>query len=195
LELLLVRHGETAGNREKLFFGSTDYPLNENGRNQAKMAAEKIKPFPPTVIYTSPLLRAVQTARCIGEYLGLSVIVKDGLREMDFGLWEGLAYQQIQEKFPIKWQDWSRDWWGVKVPGGESTCEMCMRVGKAVEEIIQKHANEQVVIVSHHGCIRWIISHLLGFGKDGYWRFRIEPGGIARLQITEGFAVLCALNG
>lgn len=191
LQLLLIRHGETLGNVDKIYYGNMDIPLNDTGIIQANELGIKLKHLKPVALYTSPLKRAYQTAYSIAKHHpSLKLCNTDNLKEMDFGLWEGLTYQQVMEQFPNEWENWCNDWWNTVVPQGESAASMHKRVISYIDNIISKHKKGCVIIVSHHGCIRSIISHLLGCEAEGYWRFKVEPGSIVKLDIVDGYAVL-----
>src|SRR5262245_65615545 len=99
-ELLLTRHGETDWNREHRVQGHTDVPLNENGREQARALAERLVDVPLAAIYASDLARARETAEIVARRLGLGVVLDPGLREKNFGSWEGLTDVEIAERFP-----------------------------------------------------------------------------------------------
>ncbi len=196
LELFLVRHGETTGNVWRVFYGKEDYPLTQKGIIEAQDAASILQDTNPLAIYTSPLSRTLETARKIAAYHpGMAFEVEEDLREMFFGLWEGLTHYEISERFPAAWKAWSDDWWSYKIPQGESASEMYARNTACVDAILRRHDHGQVILVSHQGPLRGIISHLLGFGKDGYWRFQLEPGRITKITLQDGYGVLTLLNG
>lgn len=195
LELYLIRHGETPGNEWRVFYGREDYSLTDKGRAQARSAADYLKETRPAALYTSPAARALQTAEIIGDYHPyLKPVPLEDLMEMHFGLWEGLTHHEISERFPAAWHAWCEDWWSYKVPQGESAEEMFTRSIRSADEILSRHDSGSILLVGHHGPLRGILSHLLGFGKDGYWRFQLEPGTITRLTLQDGFAVLNLLN-
>jgi alpha-ribazole phosphatase len=196
LELYLVRHGETLGNRQKLFYGRKDYALNERGREQAKRVATELKKLELDAIYTSPLKRAIETATAIAHFHPyLDIGVMDELSEMDFGLWEGLSHQEIAKEYPREWETWCRDWWETMVPQGESALQVHQRVTDCLNRIIKACPPDgRIAVISHHGCLRSAITHILGVGMESYWRFAVEPGGIVKINIVEGFSTLVFAN-
>src|ERR1700741_2656837 len=112
-ELLLVRHGETDWNRERRFQGHADQPLNETGREQARAPATDLDGNGIDLIYTSDLARARETAEIVGAQLGLDVVAMRELREIDVGEWEGLTWQEIEERYPEgarKWHEHGYGW-------------------------------------------------------------------------------------
>ncbi len=196
LEILLIRHGYTDGNKKNLFYGRTDYPLNEQGRREAETIGKVLKDVHIDAIYSSPLKRAYDTAQHIGQYhINTPIILCEDLQEMDFGLWEDQHYSHIAQYYKRDWELWCEDWWEVRVPNGESGASMYSRVVKCLNELLTKHSDGRIAIVSHHGCLRSILLHLLKLSKKQYWRFRIDTGTVSRIEWIDDFAVLTLLNG
>jgi len=148
-ELLLVRHGETDWNREHRVQGHTDVPLNAVGRAQAEALAESLADALLAGVYSSDLARARQTAEIVSRHQGLAVVLEPGLREKNFGSWEGLTDVEIADRFPES----VRGRWG----DGESTEDVAARVLPAIERIRARHPGESVLVVSHGGPIRIIL--------------------------------------
>ena len=151
-ELLLVRHGETDWNREHRVQGHTDVPLNARGREQARALAEDVADVRLAAVYASDLSRARETAAAVATAQALEVVVDPRLREKNFGSWEGLTDVEIAERFP----DAVRGGWG----DGEATEDVAARVIEAVEVICARHRDTAVLVVSHGGPLRAILSHL-----------------------------------
>ncbi|MBQ4517306.1 MAG: histidine phosphatase family protein [Clostridia bacterium] len=195
LELILVRHGETTGNLRPTALGTTDLPLTERGRRQASTLARVLGLVPPTAIYTSPLKRAVETAEIIAKPHHMMAETMLDLEERHFGIWENMAVEEIRANYEAEYMAWQQDLPGYVIPQGESA-QMCYeRNVRFLEEIVSRHTEGKVVVVSHLGCIRNMIAHLLGMGVESGWRFPVENGRICRLQIDEnGYAVLTAFN-
>lgn len=108
MKLYLIRHGQTLWNSEGKIQGKTDIPLNETGLLQAELLAEAMERYPVTAVYASPLKRAYQTAECVAGRQGLSVIAEEGLREVDFGFWEGMTWSEIEERYPEDFALWDK---------------------------------------------------------------------------------------
>ena len=109
--IVLVRHGETDWNRDRRFQGRADQPLNETGRAQARELAESLRDEPVSVLYTSPLRRASETAEILAERLGLEARPLDALLEIDVGTWEGLTIDDVRVRFPEQAAvDWRSGW-------------------------------------------------------------------------------------
>lgn len=197
MELYLIRHGETAANQKKVFQGWLDLPLNQTGQNQAIWLAERLQNLQFSKIYYSPLLRAEQTAELIREKIKISLemAAEPALKEINFGQWEGMSSQKIQETSPDKYQNWLADWQRYTLPEGESCQEMYQRVTSWLSKAIETHLqNEKLLIVTHEGVILQMISYLLQIGLERCWHFRVEPGSLTIIKQTDGFATLTKLN-
>ena len=146
--LLLVRHGESEGNRDRTFTQHTDVPLTAQGRTQARAAALRMaEHFRPARLVSSPYARARQTAEILGEVLGLSVEIEAALREQSFGVFAGQPYETLLND--AAYHEGPR--WNWRPEGGESLVDVYARVVHAVERIARDGAGQDVVVVSHGG--------------------------------------------
>src|SRR4030043_1885738 len=145
----LVRHGQTAWNKEEIFRGRTDVPLDETGLKQAELAGEYFKGMEIHAIYSSPLSRAWQTAQKIAQFHDLKVQPLDGIIDMSFGNWEGRPHQEIRESDSKTYRQWVETPHLVRLPGGESLDDVRVRAMSAVEELIRKNPGKTLVLVSH----------------------------------------------
>jgi broad specificity phosphatase PhoE len=149
-ELILVRHGETDWNRDSRYQGHADPPLNEAGREQARDLANRLEPLELDAIYTSDLRRAAETAEIIRAGRDLPLIADAGLREIDVGSWSGLTRAEIELRFP-----------GETTHDGESRDAFRARVVGTVTAIAARHDGARILIVSHGGSLRALLSHAL----------------------------------
>jgi len=154
--LYLIRHGETDWNKEGKYTGQTDIPLNEIGRQQVREAAKALKIHNPKVIYTSDLIRAVETAQLIAKELHIPIIQDKRLREINQGEWEGLHISEIHSRYGNQFISHRDNPLIVSAPNGESIAEVKTRVIDFLNEITVKHPSEQIVI-SSHGLVLGII--------------------------------------
>ena len=160
--LFLVRHGETASNAAGLWQGKHgDDPLNERGRAQSLAAAEALRDSAASALYASDLRRAAETARIIGSRLGLQLQTHAGLREYDFGDLEGATTTEGSAKWKALLGHWRTDP-SAKPAGGESAIEFTLRVGAALQEIIDRHQSENVIVVAHGGSLSVGLAVLVG---------------------------------
>lgn len=162
MDLILVRHGETIWNKERRVQGFSDIDLNDTGVSQARRLALFLKGTPIPAIYSSPLVRALNTARIINEYHQAPIYVEPGLMEMDQGDFEGLTFQELMACEKGFLQKWLSDPSSVQMPHGESFIDVQQRAWKIIEGIIDKaklnvHQCENVLVVSHKFTIASIL--------------------------------------
>ena len=155
--LYLVRHGQSVGNEKQLFFGWSDHPLTELGREQARDAAEKLNEVSFTRCVSSDLVRAWDTALACVEGRGIEVEADPALREQDMGEIEDLTFDQAREHCGELFERMLDDWVHVDPPGGESVAHMIRRVGACVDEIVRR--GEDTLIVAHNGTLSLILRH------------------------------------
>ena len=154
--ILLIRHGETAGNREGLFRGQKDFPLNENGRDQARTLAQELSAWKIDAIYSSPLTRANETARPLAELLGLRVIEETGFNNIHLGDREGRAKREVEEIQPELWRIWVTTPERLKREGAETLGQVQERAFSALGRIVEAQRGETVAVVSHRAVLKQI---------------------------------------
>ena len=168
----LVRHGQTDWNRAGKIQGTTDIPLNETGRQQAEQLAIVLKErsgYPAKTridaVYASPLARAFQTAEILAKEGKLPLRRLMGLRERDFGCWEGKSWQQVEAEYPDEFHLW-REQPMVGIPsGGESRKSCEARSERAIRQILEETAGD-AVIVAHGGILVFLMNYLLRFHRE-----------------------------
>jgi probable phosphoglycerate mutase len=164
----LIRHGATQLTAENRFSGATGVDLSEEGRQQAALLGERLQRARIDALYASNLSRAVETANIIGAHCGLTPAVVDALREISHGHWEGLTRAEVEERFPGEYEAWEEDPFTFAPAGGESGVAVLARALPALREIVMRHPEQNVVVVSHKATIRLLLSSLLGFDERGY---------------------------
>lgn len=175
--VFLVRHGETDWNAELRVMGQLDIPLNERGRAQARLTADLLAREQFAAIYSSDLVRAVETAQIIATPHRLDVLRVPELREASYGLWEGLTRDEVLKKFPHEYQMRRTDPENFRPCGGESRTELYTRASKIFSDLVARHPNQKILIVSHGGTIRAILRFVLGLGP-GNGHFAVDNCGI-----------------
>jgi len=160
--LLLTRHGETDWNRDHLWQGHTGPPLNETGRRQAAQLAAQIGRV--DAVYSSDTVRAHETALILAEPHGLPVETDPRLREVNFGLWEGLTRAEINERFGGAFTRWLSGE-NPTPDGGECDEAMAERVLDALSEIAARHPQARVLVVTSGGPIRAVEARLRGIDQ------------------------------
>jgi len=182
LRIFLVRHGETEWNAGLRFQGHRDVPLSPRGVEQARALAARLAGEHFAAVYASDLGRAVETAAVIAAPHNLPVRRLPGLREINFGAWEGLTVNEIRARYDEELRRWWEQPADTRIPGGETLAEVAVRVSAAVKEIVAAHPDRQVLVVCHGGPIQVIVSTVLGMQLDQYWRLR--PGN-ASLSVLD----------
>ena len=184
MRIWFVRHGETEWNRTKRYQGHSDIPLNENGRRQAQDTAALLVKEPLSAIYASDLKRAVETAEAIAQTHELRVQQKPELRELHFGLWEGLRYEQIMEKWADELSLMYEHPEKGCAPEGEGFSELAKRAWPALQAIREAHQEEEAIaVVAHGGTIRVLLCLLRGKPLQQLWDVAIEHGQATRIDV------------
>ena len=194
MKLILVRHGETVLNRQRRVLGRGDFPLTELGRLQAQAAGRALGRHRPSALYSSPVARAMETARIIGRIRGLEVVPLPGMAEADAGDLEGLTGEEFRRRFPDFVRRWSQDPATARMPGGETLQEVQERAWRAVMELEEAHPGETVAVVSHYMVTSAFLCRLLGVPLRWFDRLRQDVGAIATVRMDGDGGALLSLN-
>lgn len=190
MRLILVRHGETEHNRERLTLGRADVPLNARGIAQAQAVASTFT-RPPDAIYSSPLVRALDTARAIGARTGVEAQPDAAFIEMDVGALEHLAPAQLREAYPEFLRAWlSEDAGDARMEGGETLSEVQERAWGAIERLREAHGSGEVVVVTHNFVILTAVCRALELPLGRFRRLRHGLAARSVIDITEHGNVL-----
>ncbi|NQT57155.1 MAG: histidine phosphatase family protein [Desulfobacteraceae bacterium] len=165
---MLVRHGETAWNRDKIFRGIHDIPLNDNGREQAKLAAKTLISYKIDFAYTSPLSRAAETARIVLEPHNVEASIHEGLLDFDYGNWTGQKDEDVAKKWPKEHAAWGSRPDSLRIPGGDTLKEVFDRAFGCMEELAQKHDDQTVALFAHRVVNKLLVIGTLGLGLDRF---------------------------
>jgi len=194
LRLILARHGETPLNKDGRIQGISGLPLNETGLAQARHIARALGPNLPFVLYSSPIDRALQTAQVIADTHGVPLTPLDGLVEADAGDLEGLTGREMQERYPDFTRRWSEDSATTTMPGGESLQDVQLRAWATVTDIMDRHADDTVVAVTHHFTILTIVCRVLDLPIHNRRRLTQDLGSITRLELSDSKMIVLSLN-
>lgn len=173
--IILVRHGKIKQHKEKIFLGRTDVPLGEEGCAQALAAGKKLAELEPEthVLYSSPLLRARQTAELMLDFAGLPLEIREreGLQEMSLGDWDGMYIREIREKYPVQYEMRGRNLFTFKVGNhSENFYDMQYRAVRALQGILREDESRDIIVVSHKGVLRALENNLCGMGVQDNWQ-------------------------
>lgn len=166
--LYLVRHGSTHLTAEDRFSGAVGVDLSDEGRFQARQLAERLAEHNLAAVFCSPLSRTLETAQIIAKPHELTPLLRDGLREISHGRWEGMTRKEVEEEFGEEYAAWDADPFTFAPEGGESGISVLARALPVIREIVLKYEGQNVLVVSHKATLRLIISSLLGFDARGY---------------------------
>lgn len=194
LRLFVVRHGATDWSRERRFAGSCDVPLNARGIRQCEAVALRLARRPLAAVYASPLERARMSAELIAKPHRLSVEVDPAFREMTFGAWEGLTYDEVAARFPDPYRTWRAAPQDLVAPGAERLADVAERVARGLEALQTAHAAATVALVTHAVVARLIVLDALGLGPDRLWAVDASPGGITEIEYAPGWATVHRMN-
>ncbi len=180
--LIVIRHGETAWNRERRLQGQLDIPLNDTGLAQARALAEALAGEPIDAVYSSDLSRAMQTAGPLAGTLGLAVRAEPRLRERCYGALEGMTYAEVAEQLP---EDFAR--WQARVPdyapdNGESLSEFHERVVEIALSLSRRHPGERIALVAHGGVLDCLYREATGMTLEAPREHELLNASVNRLR-------------
>lgn len=192
-ELILVRHGETAWNFEKIYRGRSDVDLDEVGIKQAKLLGKYLSNYGLEAIHSSPLKRALDTANIIARYQKIDVQIAEGLVDFDYGEWQCLPEQEVERLYPALLNEWRNNPHKVRMPGGESLEDVRERAIEVVNDVLSNY-QRGVVLVSHRVVNKVLICSLLGLDNSHFWNIKQDVGGITTFNYVDGRFVLTRHN-
>ena len=192
-EIILARHGETKWNVEEIFRGRTDIEINETGIKQADLLAEYLSRVKIDAVYSSPLKRALKTAKMIASYHKSDIEIAPGLIDFNYGKWQGLAHQEVKDKHKELYAEWLNNPERVKMPAGESLNDVRERAVAVVASILAKHKGT-VVLVSHRVVNKVLICALLGLDNSHFWNIKQDNCGITTFNYENRRFVLTKHN-
>jgi probable phosphoglycerate mutase len=193
--ILLVRHGQTEWNRIERFRGRADVPLNETGLAQAEATGQRMAAeWQPTAIYSSPLSRSVKTAQAIAKHFDLPVQIHPGLADIDYGEWQGLTPDEARQRWPDQIDNWYNHPEQARIPNGETLADLRQRAMQTVNQLVEKHSGETIVLVGHTVINRIILLGVLGLGNERFWHLRQDTCAINIIEVEAGDFTLVSLN-
>jgi len=199
--LILIRHGQTEWNRLRRYQGQSDIELNETGIEQAQKAAARLAKEKIDSVYCSDLKRARQTAEIITSKHNIPREIHESslLREMNFGDYEGLTFEEMDPKFQLIFSAdpaWRSSGPNVRAPNGESIADLATRVKQFIREMLSKHApDETIIIAAHGGPLQVLICQLLEIGLDHWWQIRLSAASISIVETYPQGTSVVLLNG
>ncbi|MBC7342777.1 MAG: histidine phosphatase family protein [Clostridia bacterium] len=171
--IILVRHGDTAWNREHVFRGRVEVPLSDEGREQARLAGLALKDAPLSRIYCSPRQRAKETAQLIAQFHDQEVIPHDAFDDMDFGQWQGMPLEQVKSQYAEDYAAWESKPEAFVAPGGEGLDGVRQRSLAGLQQLVSEmREGETLAIVTHRVILKVLICAMLGLDNSHFWHIR-----------------------
>lgn len=173
LKIYLLRHGETAYSRTGGYCGTLDPDLTAEGLEMADAFAQTYKTLPWSAVYVSPMKRTIATAKPLCEAIGMAMQLRDGLKEINYGLWEGQTQEYVKQHYLEDYIRWMTEPAWNPPNEGETAIQIASRASLVIAEIEEKFTSGHVLVVSHKATIRIILCSLLGIDV-GRYRDRIN---------------------
>jgi len=188
-----LRPGETDWNAQRRYQGQSDVPLSALGRRQAELIAERLAGLKIDAVYASDLKRALETAQVIAEKNGLEVLPEPRLRELKFGVLEGLTFDEAQVQYPQMIAAWLDDF--NRPPEGAETIDLfTTRILSLLDDLKEKHDEQVVLLVAHGGSLSEILRVILGLSREKRWYLEMGNASLSEVLIGEKFVSLKRLN-
>jgi alpha-ribazole phosphatase len=181
--VVLLRHAASRG--AGTFVGQQDEPLSAEGKRQLSDLTRKLSRFQFHAIFASDLTRAIETARPTAQRQKLELQVRPGLREMHFGRWQGLSWKQIRRRGPRAADPWLKHFVSQPIPGAEQFRRFKRRVKADLNAIVRANRGRCVLVVTHAGVIRVVLSDALGMKDENMFRLAQDPCAV---NVVEHFA-------
>lgn len=192
----LVRHGEVAVDYHRVFGGRIDMDLSPNGRHQAELLAAYLHRRPVSTYYVSPMKRARQTLEPLLTHRQIEAPagILQGMREVDFGDWTGLSWEQVQARFQSSAFDWLDLLEQSAIPGAESVEAFRHRVESELRPLLEQHRGGEFAIVCHGGVVRMCLSLLLHLPLPKTAHFEVDYASLTTVELRPHRAELRLLN-
>lgn len=179
--LYLLRHGEVETRYHRVFGGRIDMELSPLGLEQVQALADYFQRHPPHVMYASPMKRVQQTLAPLAKWTGLEPIIIPELREIDFGEWTGLSWEQVNERYQVSAYQWLSELDEGRIAGAEPVAEFRARIDQAMQTIVKNAQHKEIAIICHGGVIRMILAILLDLPFARMNVFDFEYASITRV--------------
>ncbi len=192
--IYLVRHGTTDWNKEEIFRGRAECKLNETGKAEAKALARYFAEVPIEGVYSSPLSRALETARPTAESKGCEVVPESPFTDLDFGAWQGLPLKEARDKYPDLYRLWREQPGAVTFPGGENLAQVRNRSWKGLIRLAEGNPQRTILIVTHRVVTKILIGAALGLDDSRFWQVKQDSTAINCLEYSRGIFDIALIN-
>ena len=194
--IAIIRHGQTEWNEGEgeRFRGRTELDLDKVGISQARLAAARIAQWQVSGIYSSPLRRAVSTAKILASPFDLEVQLLEGLIDIDYGKWQGLSLKEAAADDSELYALWLKSPHLVTFPEGESLEQVRIRTVAALETLLAQHPEQTIVLVSHKVVCKVLICSILGLDNSHFWQVEQDTGAIDLVETRDRLLRVSLLN-
>jgi broad specificity phosphatase PhoE len=194
MKLLLVRHGDTEFNSSHKFMGHSDIDLSPEGRQQIEYLRDYLADEKIEAVYASDLLRTITTAQILTDGRRLVVTPCPELREMNYGLCEGLTFGEINQNYPEVAAQCINFTTALEFPEGETFQDFAQRTISFLDRLKARKPANTALVVSHNGPLKTLVCHFLGIDQEHWWQIRIDTASLSIIDITPRGAMLSRLN-
>lgn len=188
--IYLIRHGQTEANVQGIYYGRSESPLTEQGIDDHRRAVKKLNDMNIDMIIASPRQRCRVLAEKICAIADAELIIDNRLEEINFGIFEGLKYDEAQKKYPDVWDNWINSGDDYQLEGGESISMFEKRVDEFSKYLMDISLEKDVAIISHGGVIASLMCSLLQMDKENKWHFKIGNGSVVTIENYDGYAYI-----
>ncbi len=193
--LYLIRHAETNLNTDNRYLGKTDVSLNSKGIVQAEFMRKLVKNLSIDVFFTSPLKRTRETCEIMLKGKSMPMKVHNELSEINFGLWEGLTYDEVKAKYSNQLEMWERNPLVNKPSQGETMTEVLSRVSTFYNEMLDSYREKAIAIVSSGGVLNILLCFLFQIKPKALWQFSLSAASFSKILIhPDNQVILTLLN-
>jgi broad specificity phosphatase PhoE len=184
VRLILFRHGLSRDNLKKRYSGFRDTPLHSKAGPRLEAIKNRLRKFPIDKVYCSDLRRSYVSARIVFGERQCPILKRRALRELNFGIWDGLTYKQVLTRYGNDYSKWLKNPFTRDIPRGEKISVFILRVKKAVRSIISANQNKTVALVSHLGALRVILNNFLEVKPEDFWKLKLGPDAIYVIELN-----------
>jgi len=192
IELFLVRHAETDHTKAGRYCSYTDVSLNERGVSQAVNLQKMINGLSVDVVFSSLYRRASETAQIL--FPNHEILSSPSLAELNFGLWEGMTYEEIKQQYNGLYDDWLMNPYSCSPPSGEKLLDLEKRVVDFLQKVFQDYQNKKVACISHAGPIKTAVRYLLNEDFQDFWKITINLASVSYFKLENGKVVTYNLD-
>lgn len=186
INITFLRHGQTDSNKRGTFTGHMNPPLNEEGKKEVQQVAQLLKDDRFDAVVFGKTLRVMQTAQIVMEALESKpkiILQKEEITEINFGLWEGMTADEIEQKYPAEWKAYMNDWLGFVYPEGESTVAFAAKCNHFIKNIVLEYDNNNLLIIAHKGFVLACMVALTTGNLDDMFRIDIKNAQAITIRV------------